>query len=241
MAVYTLVPPDNLVLINGNAANGVDFSGMNPGIHCIHWYDTVGEIEYVYDFVTNTKQPNERISSVAPYQSYIDQGQAIINAAQNPVTYYSTVANNTYGGLVYPLGSPIVIDTPNPTQPPSSTSQIPPTPEDFQDLYWYAGAWVISSVDPSLSLSQAKSSLITDAQTSGATNIDEQARIYSMLQLATEGAPLTLPTADYYGVNLGDYQTYIDGEITDFTNQVNACTTVPQLYNLNPQVNSNPN
>lgn len=241
MAVYTLVPSDNLVLINGDAANDVNFAGINPGIHCIHWYDTVGDVEYVYDPINNTKQPNERITSIAPYQSYIDQAAEIIYAQNNPITYYSTSDTNNYQGLIYPLGATIVIDTPNTAQPPQTTLSVPPTPESFQELYWYANAWVISSVDPNLSLNQAKATLITEAQASGAANVNNQARIYSAVQLFAEADVNALPTADYFSVTLGDYQAFTDAEIASFEAQVNAATSVPQLYNLNPQINANPN
>jgi hypothetical protein len=241
MAVYTLVPSDNIVLINGEAANDVSFAGINPSIHCVQWYGTVGEVEYVYDPINQTKAPNERITSMAPYQVYLDQAQTIIYAQNNPVTYYSTSATNTYEGLIYPLGAPIVISTPNTPQPAQTTLSLPPAPESFQTLYWYANAWVISSVDPNLSLPAAKSALIDEARTSGAANVDYQARIYSVVDLFAAADVTALASADYSGLTLGDYQTYIDGEVSSVEAQVNAATTVPALYNLNPEITANPN
>lgn len=241
MAVYTLVPSDNLVLINGEAANDVNFAGINPSIHCVQWYGTIGEVEYVYDPINQTKAPNERIDSMAPYQMYLDQAQTIIYAQNNPVIYYSTSDENFYQGVVYILGSPIVVDTPNTPQPPQTTLSLPPTPESFQELYWYANAWVISSVDPNLSLTAAKNNLIERAKASGAANVDYQARIYSVVNLFAAADVTALDTADYTGLTLGDYQTYIDGEISAFEGQVNSATTVPQLYNLNPEITANPN
>jgi hypothetical protein len=83
--------------------------------------------------------------------------------------------------------------------------------------------------------------LILKIQTSGAMQVDDQARIYSSLQLTTSPDPGALPTADYYGLDLADYQTYIDGEITTMSASVMAATAVPQLYMFNWMVEGDPN
>lgn len=241
MARYTLFPRTGALAINGETAFDVDYTGLNPAVHCIQWYDTVGVVEYVFDPITGEKPLNEEITSITPYQSYIDQAADIIYAANNPAIFYSTVSSNTYQGETYDLGAPIEIYTPDPVQPPNTTTFIPPTPETFQSLFWFANAWVISSVDPTLSLPQAQAYLINQSESSGAANANNEARIYSILELITDPNPGLLPTADYFGVDLATYQTYIDGEVAAITAQVNAATTVPALYNLNPLVDPDPN
>ena len=241
MSRYTLFPGTGALAINGETAFGVDYTGIDPTIHCIQWYNTVGVIEYVSNPVTDVKPLNEEISSMAPYQSYIDQAAAIIYAKNNPAVFYSTITSNVYQGVTYGLGASITIDTPNPVQPPNTTDVVPPTPEPYQSLYWYLNAWVVSSVDPTLSLPQAKASLIDKAKSSGAANADYEARIYSNFQLVTDPNPGILPTADYYAVTLSDYQTYIDGEVASLETQINSASVVSDLYNLNPTIDPDPN
>ena len=49
-------------------------SDLPTNIHCVQWYDTVGEIEYIDE----TKLPvinhirNEVITDFSPYQKYVD-------------------------------------------------------------------------------------------------------------------------------------------------------------------------
>lgn len=241
MTLYTLVPSDGFLKINDESTNEVNYAGMDPAIHAIQWYGVSGWIEYVFDPINQTKAPNTEIFSMSPYQSYISQAEAIIYARNNPQTYYSTSESNTFQGVTYTLGSPIEVTTPNTPQPPQTTTFVPPTPESFQTLYWYNNAWVISPVDPALSLPQAQARLINTCKTSGAAAVDAQGRIYSMVEFSQAADPLTLPTADYYGVTLGDYQTYIDGEIAAIEAQINAASSTADLYSINPVVDPNPN
>lgn len=243
MANYTLVPSDNVVVINGVAAFGVDFSGLNPLIHAVQWYGDLnsGYIEYVVtNPVTGQKTPNEEISTFAPYMSYISQAEEIIQARENPTFYYSTVDNNSYQGGLYNLGQTIIVDTPNTAQPPQTTTEVPPTPESFQDLYWFSSQWVISSFDPNLSLLQAQQYLIAEVNSSAASNVNNQARIYSVVQLDQTADILVLPTADYSGIDLGTYQGLMDSEVTSMTNQINAASSQTQLYTFNPNIDPNP-
>jgi hypothetical protein len=238
-----MIPSDGTVVIDGTAAFGVNFAGIDPTIHAIQWFGAMGEgnLEFIMtNPVTGEKPPNQIIYSIAPYQSYVDQAVAIINAAQNPDIYYSTTDSTTYQGNTYTLGQQIVVSTPNTPQPAGTTASIPPTPEDFQELYWFSGAWVISSFPPSLSLLQAQNYLVTAVKTSAASNVDNQARIYSPLQLAAAPDMGALPTADYSGLTLADYQANMDAEVSSAEVQINAATSPAQLYNFNPAIDPAP-
>ena len=183
MAFYTLVPEDSIAVVNGEVAEGVDFTGIDPTIHAVQWYDVVGNIEYVFDPITGEKLPNEQITDIATFQSYITDAEEIIFAQNNPVTYYVISNEIVYGGETYFFGEAVIISTPNPVQPDFTTAIVPPTPQSWQELFWYDDAWVISSVNPDLPLAEAQSFLITAAQTSAAEQGNNEARIYSASQL----------------------------------------------------------
>jgi hypothetical protein len=240
MARISLIPQDSTVVYDGLVAFGVNFTGIDPSIHAIQWYDNQGQVEYERDPMTGEGPLNEDITSIAPFQSYITQAQEIIYAFQNPVFVYSTVDGLFYGDGSYDLGDEIVIDTPDTTPPPQSTPLVPPTLEDYQELYWSGTAWVASAFDITLSLPQAKANLIAQVQTSGAVAVNDQARTYSVVQLDQAADITTLLTADYLGLSLGAYQTYIDGEISAQETIINAATATSDLYSFNPTVNPVP-
>jgi hypothetical protein len=241
MTRITLFPGTNDAQIEGELAQDVDFTGIDPTIHCVQWYDTIGQIEYVGDLITGEKPQNETITDITPYMSYATQAAAIINAYKNPVIVYSTADGTLFQGITYALGSEITITTVDTDPPATSTPLVPPTPDVYQDLYWFDDAWLLSSFDPTLNLVGAKADLITKVQTSATVQADLQARIYSMYKLSIEASPGTLPTSDYAGVDLDTYQTYIDGEVSAMTATVNAATTASQLYSFDWRVEGDPN
>ncbi len=65
MARVTIVPEDNVVLVNG-VARLIDMTDIDPAIHAVQWKDTVGEIEY------NDGTPNAVIDDISPFQEFID-------------------------------------------------------------------------------------------------------------------------------------------------------------------------
>jgi hypothetical protein len=72
----TIIPPDGMVYVEGQAL-AVDCSSIDPSIHAIQWYDTIGEIEFKTDDTTNTRQPNAKITDISPFQHVIDLWQAV--------------------------------------------------------------------------------------------------------------------------------------------------------------------
>lgn len=241
---YTIVPEDGVVVIDGQAAQNVDMSGIPANIHAIQWYGLrgAGTIEYKANPVTGELPAPGSFTDINQYLAQTTSAELIIYAFNNPVTYYSTVEGNVYDGNTYALGAPIVINTPDTPQPPQTTTDVPGTPNPtYERLYWYNDAWVVSSVDPSLSLSEAKNVLNTSVARHGADAGRYQARIYSPVQLETAADISLLPTADYAGMDLGEYQTYLDGQVSALQGIVNAATSVTQLYTFNPRVDGNPN
>lgn len=236
MARITLFPTVNDAQIDGYLAQGVDYTGIDPTIHCVQWYDTIGSIEYVEDPITGEKPQNTTIDSVDPYLPYVQNAQAIIDAYLNPQSFYITQNGTLFGGLTFYIGNEIFISTVDGQPPDSSTPDAPPTQEDWQTLYWYDDAWVVSPVDPSLTLTAAKLSLIATVQANAAQNVADQARIYSPVQLGTAADVTQLATADYAGVTLGDYQAQQDSEVSTMTAAINAASSVPDLYSFNPTV-----
>ena len=243
MARITLFPIDGNASIDNNLAQNVDFTGIDPTIHCVQWYDTFGWVEYDFDLLTGAKPPNMEIDSIDPYMPWVSNAAVIINAYLNPQIFYSTYDGLLWEGNEYYLGAEIVISTPDTLPPGQSTNEAPPTPEDFQELFWYQAenTWVISPVAPTLTLAQAQDQLTNQVKTSAAEQGDLQARIYSAYQLGSASDVGTLPTADYFGVNLSTYQTYLDGQVSAMTAEINAATAVSQLYSFDWRVEGDPN
>lgn len=242
MARITLFPGDGHGNVDNNLAKGIDYTGIDPTIHCVQWFDDYGWIEYDADLITGVKPENVMIDSIDDFQPYVDQCNEIIYAANNPLICYAT-RRLLYGDWSYAFSAPIEIFTPNPVMPDGATLLPPPTPEDFQILFWYDDAqnWVISPFDPALSLNQAKETCTNLVKTSGAEQVNYQSRIYSDLELITNGDPGSLPTADYFGLTLATYQTYIDGQVANLLATVNAATTNSDLYQFDWRVNGDPN
>jgi len=240
---YTILPKFNTVIVDGETAAGVSMAGISPTVDNIIWLglQTKGTICFEPNPVTGVLPAPGSFTNPNQYIAQVTEAQAIIFAANNPETYYSTANENVYEGVIYPIGTPIVIYTPDTPQPTETTTTVPPSPEAWELLYWYNSAWVVSSVDPTLTLAVAKSTLITEVNTSAAAAGADQARIYSPVQLFAAADVDTLATADYAGETLGTYQTFLDGQVFAKTATVNAATTVTQLYDFNPNVVSDPN
>lgn len=77
MSRITLVPSDGVVIVDGDVQNGIDFSDMDPMIHAVQWYDTIGEIEYTTAVETGKKKPNEKFNDFPMrFKNYIDRHAA---------------------------------------------------------------------------------------------------------------------------------------------------------------------
>jgi hypothetical protein len=240
MAIISMIPSDGSVVIDGAAALGVDFVGLNPEIHSIHWYGSSGQLEYVFNPATGVKPPNTDFTSLAPYQGYIDQAQAIIDAFENPDIYYATIDNYPWQGGFYPMGAEISVSTPNTPQPPNTTELQPPTLFSYQTLYWNGTWWVASPVNPFSTLSDAKEFLIKKVKESAASNSTTQSRIYSPLELVTSADPGALVCADYSSETLSSYQATQDSRVQGMITVINSASLVSEFYGFDPNVSPAP-
>jgi hypothetical protein len=145
-----------------------------------------------------------------------------------PTYWYSTVTANGYQ-----IGQLIGTNPPTP-QPPDSTDLTPLTPATGQTLQWDGAAWVLASFDITLSLADAKTYLINTTRDLAASAVDAEVGLYSGVQLINAPDVNALETKTYPGTTLGEYQTYVDGLTATTVAQINAATTVPDLYPINP-------
>lgn len=68
----TIIADDSQVYVEEQALK-VDLTGLYEDIHAVQWYGTVGEIEYRYNAVENTRRPNDRFTDFAPFQVFVDR------------------------------------------------------------------------------------------------------------------------------------------------------------------------
>jgi len=166
------------------------------------------------------------------YESYVDlDGVTVISP---PPSYFSTTNNNLYlpAPNLYSLGQRMIPAEGYPLSDYTDTFPLPT--EQGQTLYFYSGAWVVSSFDPSLTLPEAKTSLINTVRSDGASAVDTEVGLYSAVQLIDAPSVSALETKTYQPVTLGEYQTYVDDLIVSATATVNAATSTTALYSFNP-------
>lgn len=65
----TIIKDDNSVIVDG-VRHTVSCADLPADFHALQWNGTSGEVEYA--LVGTKKKPNEIISSLAPYQKYVD-------------------------------------------------------------------------------------------------------------------------------------------------------------------------
>lgn len=147
-------------------------------------------------------------------------------------TYYATEDLPAYDAT---LGQSVIVSPAETPQPSGTTTSVPPTLEQGQSLYWYEGAWVASSFNPSLELSQAKNSLIKQVEQDAALAVNAESSQYSEVQKITAPDVSVLETLSYPGTTLGDYQTYVDTIVASSTATITAATSTDDLYVFNPQ------
>ena len=247
MALYTLVPSDSLLLIDGVAAFGVDYTGIDPTIHAIQWYNTTGWIEFIGNPVTQTKPQNQSITSITPYQSYITNAEGIIDAANNPVTFYALADGTIYNGVTYNEGQALVINTyPLPTTPPTGFTDVAPLGGSSAYDYpqWNGTAWIQAPFPIAYNLTQAQTFLTSLVNANASALVNAQVRNYSSPQLFAAASVDALLPADSVSnlyPTVGDYQTAVTAEIAAQLAFISAAVTVNQLYTFDPTVVEPPN
>jgi hypothetical protein len=138
MSQITIVPIDQVVVLSGAAAFGVDMASVDPEIHAIQFNTEFGKgtVEFKRNPETGTTKPQEQITNVDPWEPQILDAEDIIFCAKNPKTFYSTVA---------PLGAPIEVTEKGWPQPENTTEQaLPEQPSPNTSLYWDGTGFVWS-------------------------------------------------------------------------------------------------
>ena len=228
---YSIVPEDGVVTIDGTTAFDVDMAGIPVTVHSIRWNGirSSGVIDYKADPETGELPAPGSFTNPDAYSAQTSEAEDIIYASENPVTYYY---NSTLSG--YKLGVPVVVSTVGWPQPPYTTTLVAPSVPVGQTLWWYSNAWVVASFDPSLSLPAAKSSLISTVTQNGSSAVNTELGLYSSVQQITAANVLTLDCVTYPGTTIGDYQTYVDGLVSDSTSTINSAESTAALYSFNP-------
>ena len=78
----TIIKADSLVMVDGFAISGIDLSSLPANFHALQWYGENGEVEYVDPETFH--RSNVQISSIAPYQPYVDAWSAAKYLIDNP-------------------------------------------------------------------------------------------------------------------------------------------------------------
>jgi hypothetical protein len=65
-----IIAEDSRVSVEGQSET-VDLSTLDQDIGVVQWYGSVGEVEYKYDPIADTKKMNDRITDFTPYQKFV--------------------------------------------------------------------------------------------------------------------------------------------------------------------------
>jgi hypothetical protein len=159
MSQITIVPIDQVVVLSGAAASGVDMASVDPEIHAVQFNTELGKgtVEFKTNPETGATRPQEQITNVDPWEPQILDAEEILFCRRNPKTFYSTVA---------PIGAPIEVTKKGWPQPDNSTEQAPPAqPSPNTSLYWDGTEFVWSAFPIDLDLAGAQNyvtSLVND-------------------------------------------------------------------------------
>jgi len=182
MSQITIVPVDQVVVISGVAASGVDMTSVAPAIHALQFNTELGRgtVEFKADPETGTIHPLEQITSVDPWQQQIIEAEQIIFCKQNPETFYSTVT---------PVGRPTMVSEKGWPQPANTTKVPPPSqPSTNTVLYWDSTEFVWSVFPVDIPLAEAQE-YVTNLVNSEAYTILQPSDWYVIRQSNT-GVPV---------------------------------------------------
>jgi hypothetical protein len=192
-----------------------------------YWVDVPDEAvggDYYYDTTSSTALP------IGTRLCYATQNIVYPNPGGVGETQYAELGNLV---IVSPAIAPV---------PQYCTAEIPSLGGVEQTLYWFNNDWIWSYFDPNQynTVPEAKAILTTETYQYGALAVNIQSSIYSIPQLI-DGDLTTLPTKDYPGYTITSYQTFIDGEIVAQIATIDSCTTLDQLFAINPaSLDTNP-
>jgi hypothetical protein len=226
---YSIIPSDKSVTIDNTPYLGVDMAGIPGTVQAIHWDGIALEGTIEYSQLPNGTFPPS--GSFTNPDDYYNQTQACLD----PLVCYATTIDSVYLGQTVNFSQELIIrQWPHPAVPSGFTILVPPIADAGQVLYWYSSIWIVSSFNPSSTLPQAKSKLISQVTRNGAAAVNTQLGLYSNPEQILTADVLALDCVSYPGTTIGDYQTYVDGLIASSTATINAAVSTTALYSFNP-------
>ena len=150
MSQITIVPIDQVVVLSGAAAFGIDMASVDPEIHAVQFNTELGKgvVEFKANTETGVSKPTEEITNIDLWEPQIQEAEEIIFCVKNPRTFYSTAE---------PVGFPIVVTAKGWPQPANSTEVAPPAqPSLNTSLYWNGTEFVWSAFPIDLDLISAQ-------------------------------------------------------------------------------------
>lgn len=242
MANYFMIPSDQSVVVDTQPAFGVDFTGIDPTIHAISWYDVEGVIEYIGNPITGEKPPNASFTDLTPYLGYISQANNIIQAYTNPQMFYATYDGATYGDSEFLIGEAFAYTEypPLPAPPPgfTETPSVSATGEDVT-LQWTGTSWVTAAFPYDWPLAKAQDYLDTLVNVNGSALINNQLRQYSLVDLlAAPDVTALVPTDTAFNnyPSMSLYIAAVDNEKLPLFATIASATIVEDLYGFSPGV-----
>lgn len=235
MTQISISKANNTITIEGTVIP-VNLFGIPGTINLILW-DTVkseGLIYYNRDPFEEYCPPPEVITSITPYQSYIDQAAGILPdvvfyVTSTEITGYSVGASQVF--QFYPAAS----------APPTGFTDVEPPALLPGGQYYWTGSSFISSPFPIsiVVLSQVKDYLYREVSSNVATLVDNQLRSYDEAVISKQADPDLLVPADYE-VNqyptIGDYRDACNIQAAPLLAEITAASTVLELYSFDPTV-----
>ena len=237
---YTIVPEDEVVVLDGTAYQHVDMSGIPTTVHAITWSGTTSTGRIQYKILPSGVLPAP--TSFSDPEDYFAQTEACVS----PTVVYAEENGFEYNGVTYQAGEQINIYTyPALLTDPAGTTSVDPgsIPPFYLQNQWTGTAWVTASFPYNYTLSQAKIFLTSLVNTNASSLVAFQLRNYSPLQVVLAVDPsLFLPADSVTNLypTIGDYQSAVDSEIAPQLAFINAATNVSQLYDFNPTVDEPP-
>lgn len=238
MTAITFLVPDGTMCIDGQFAYDVDFTGIDPEVRVLQWHGTGGWLEF--HPVDGTHRLNEEITSLAPYQKFIDKGAALIQAQNNPSIVYFT-EDTFYKGFHFKLGTAFSSTSVPPEIPPNTTTQQPPSnyKEDYT-LYWHNSGWVLSVFPPSYTIQQARLFLKRQVETNAAELVNSQLRNASLQKILSTEDISSMYAADYLITHnyptIGDFKEAVALARDNIIRDIDFAEDVTLLYRFNTQV-----
>lgn len=238
---YTIIPSDEVVILDGVGYAPVDMTGIGATVHAIVWNGDrgVGSIEYEIDPVTGVLPTPGSFTDPADYFNQTE-------ACENPLVVYALDNNTPYGDYFYQAGQQLnIYQWPHPAVPAGFTEDAPFGSSGAYDTWQFDGTnWISAPFPITYTLAQAQTYLDSLVNTQGAAFVYGQLRNYSILQILAAADPNALLPADSVTnlyPTIGDYQTAVDAQVAPKIAEIAAATTTSELYTFDPTVTAPPN